>query len=691
MDALTFIINVKSEGAMSAVGSLKESFARLKGMADSVKSISLVNMVQGLQDTASAIKDAVTPGAQFEQGIADLSAITGVTGKDLEVLSEAARSMGKSAGIGASQAVEAFKLLASNIDIASIGGVKGLKELQKATITLSQAAGTTLPMAADTMSFALNQFQLPVSDAVRVINVLGAGAKYGAAEIPDLAAALKDAGSVAHNAGLSIEQATGAIEVLSQRGLKGSEAGNALRNVLLILQNSGLPGVNLKTQGLAGSLNAMKKYMGNTVLMAKLFGRENINAAQILISEAAAVDQMTEKVTGTNVAFEQADIRTNTYMHTVEMIRAKFDDFKISMFNLTGSFMPWVEVVSEGTAGLSKFLPAIYYGKELLSSTIGVVKILITNTRNMIACLEMATTAQEALNIAWITNPTGVIIAGAALLAGALYLLSRQTKELTAQQEMLNDLNGIASKSIAKERAETDRLFDALKRANPKSKERTEIIKEINDKYPELLKNIDLEKTGAEGIAAAYAKIVTEIDRKARADAAQTLLKDYYEKILTLTPLAEAEKKSNDAIRSRLSSTLQSGQYTSNREGIGLSAATNLATINETQEDELIRLKTKRDDLLNMIKADNFAPGTSTSTTTKKPTNIPNADDLKAAALNSISGDSHAVKNINITLGSLIKENTNVIDKGEMSLDRFEAMLRKTLMNVLNDANYAAQ
>jgi TP901 family phage tail tape measure protein len=398
-------------------GEVKDSFNTLNKQVSnfkfSLKQISFSAIAENVRNLSEAFSGAAQPGLDFEQKIADLSAITGLAGSDLDVLSEAAREVGKSSGLGAGQAAEAFKLLASNIDVTKIGGVNGLKALQKETITLSQAAGVDLPMAADTMSFALNQFNLPATEAARVINVLGAGAKFGAAEIPDLAESLKNAGSVANAAGVNIETTVGAIEVLSQNAIKGSEAGTALRNILLKLQTKDIPGVDLKTQGLSGALAKMTGMLDDTTQMEKIFGAENINAATILIKNAESVGDMTNRVTGTNVAYQQAEIRTKTYAHELEKVRAKMDDLKISFFNATGSLLPWSEFLFQALVPLSQMVP--------LFSAVGSAVGFFTNAQKMSAAwTKIATGAQWLWNAALNANPIGIAVAALAALGGAI-------------------------------------------------------------------------------------------------------------------------------------------------------------------------------------------------------------------------------------------------------------------------------
>jgi len=323
------------------------------------------NLADGISRLNDSMKAGIAPGAEFQQQIADLQAITGIAGKDLESLSETSRNVGISSGLGASQAAEAFKLLASNIDISTIGGVEGLKKLQQETIALSKASGVDLTTAANTMSSTINQFGFKATEASRVINVLGAGAKYGAAEIPDLSESLKEAGASANQAGVSLESTVGALEVLSQNAVKGSEAGTGLRNVITLLQTK--LGMDLSKMPLSDALSLLHPKLKDINFMTNTFGRENLATAQILISNSKAVGEMTEKVTGTQVAYEQAEIRSRTYGEEMKKIKARMDDLKISVFNVTGGFLPWVEIGSRSLVTISRMLPALAMMKDAFS------------------------------------------------------------------------------------------------------------------------------------------------------------------------------------------------------------------------------------------------------------------------------------------------------------------------------------
>ena len=86
--------------------------------------------------------------------------------------------------------------------------------------------------------------------------------------------------------------------------------------------------------------------------MAKTFGIANVASAQFLIQNAEAVAEMTDKVSGTATAFEQAEIRSSTWKHSMEVLAAKFENFKISMGNILGPMSGVASIVGDGIAQL---------------------------------------------------------------------------------------------------------------------------------------------------------------------------------------------------------------------------------------------------------------------------------------------------------------------------------------------------
>lgn len=424
-------VQVLEKNTVGSFNSIKNSIGRL----------SLNAVIEQINHVAESISELNKPAIDFNAQIADLSSITGIAGKDLEELSKTSKEVGKSSGLGASQAAEAFKLLASQISVDKIG-ISGLKELQKQTITLAQATGMDLPIAANAMASAINQFGLEAKDASRVINVLAAGSKYGAAEVPQLADAFKKAGAVAASAKLPLEALAGATEVLSQNATIGAEAGTALRNIILKMQTN--LGYDFSKITLSQALEELKPKLNDVTFLSKAFGMENMAAVQYLIQNAQAVDEMTKKVTGTNVALEQAEILNKTYAHQMAIVKAWVDDVKISIVEMTGPVLPAIEVFAGLGKTISGLLPIfslliklkalfnkqtyITIGNIIKESALWVKDIALKGLQA--TWTGIVTAAQWALNIAMDANPIGIIILAIGALIGLFVILKDKWRDL---------------------------------------------------------------------------------------------------------------------------------------------------------------------------------------------------------------------------------------------------------------------
>jgi tape measure domain-containing protein len=133
--------------------------------------------------------------------------------------------------------------------------------------------------------------------------------------------------------------------------------------------------------------------------------------------------------------------------------------------------------------------------------------------------------AQKLLNTTILKNPVMALLVGVSLLVGALVTMRRRAQEAS---DTLSRLNKTAGGYAAEEKSRLDVLFDRLKQTNPKSKERNELVKQLNELYPDVLKNMNLEKASLDQLEIAYNAIVVAIERKARARAYEEELVELY-------------------------------------------------------------------------------------------------------------------------------------------------------------------
>lgn len=489
-----------------------------------------------------ALGDLSQGGMNFGQSMADLSSITGIAGDDLKALGENARKVGQDSGLGAGTAARAYAILASQIDVATIG-MSGLNNLQEKSVTLAQASGMSIDAAATSLAGTINQFGLSANEAERVINVLAAGSKYGAAEIEELSQSFKVVGSAASAMGLTVEQSAGALEVLSKANLKGSEAGTALRNIILKL-NTEL-GVDLSRTSLGTALDALKPRLTDAAYLSKLFGMENIAAAQYLIQNSTAVEEMTQKVTGTSVAQEQAAVRTETTAHKMEILRAKVDDIKISFSNSLGPMSAYASVIGENAIVLASFYQigtgvASMFGKYHVAAKTAVIAQMGFNGvvnlgKRALYIYQMQVLAARAaivsttgvtrlMNIAIAASPYVIAAVAAVALGAAIYKIATRSSEAEKAQNRLNEAMSGMQKEVTTERLKLDALFAPLLNAKEGTDEWKRARDRIQETYGDYLQRLGIEEIKVDNARKAYDLLSEAIINTARARAGEKAL-----------------------------------------------------------------------------------------------------------------------------------------------------------------------
>jgi TP901 family phage tail tape measure protein len=285
------------------------------------------------------IKKFIGLNAEFGQSLANLSAITGATGKDLAFYEQQAKQIGKTTTLSASQAVKAFELMGSARP-ELLKNKEALAAVTREAVILAEASGLDLPTATQALAKAMNQFNIPANEAARVINVLAAGSKEGAEAIPGLTDAIKVMGTAAAMADISLEQTVGMIETLAEKGLSGAESGTQLRNVILKLQSEA-DRFNPKVVGMSKALENLGNANYSAAKLTEMFGLRNQQAAAILIQNREKFEKYTQAVTGTTVAYEQQSKKVDTikghwksFMSVLESAFLKGDKFRSMIINV---------------------------------------------------------------------------------------------------------------------------------------------------------------------------------------------------------------------------------------------------------------------------------------------------------------------------------------------------------------------
>ena len=179
------------------------------------------------------VVQSVRVAAEFEQAMADLRAVSGATGDQLERLSEQALKAGASTRFSATEAAGAqLELAKAGVTLADIqgGALDG-------ALSLAAAGNLEVADAATIAANAMNLFGLRGEDVTGIADALATAANVTTADVGDFGMALTQGGAAAKLAGLDFQQTTVFLEALAAAGVKNSDAGTSLKASLIQLLN----------------------------------------------------------------------------------------------------------------------------------------------------------------------------------------------------------------------------------------------------------------------------------------------------------------------------------------------------------------------------------------------------------------------------------------------------------------------
>lgn len=231
-------------GISKDISNVSKDFEGLKKVGEGISSIGK-KLTMGLTLPIAGIGVASAKTAMdFEAGMNEVSAITGATGNDLNELEKQAKQLGATTKFSAREAAEGMKYF----------GMAGYDTNQimsalPATLNLAAAGGTDLGMACDIVSDAMTGLGMSANETAKFADIMAATITNSNTSIELMGETLKYIAPVAGSLGIEMDDLSVAIGLMGNAGLKGSNAGTALR--------AGLTNLVKPTKEMK---NAMEKY-----------------------------------------------------------------------------------------------------------------------------------------------------------------------------------------------------------------------------------------------------------------------------------------------------------------------------------------------------------------------------------------------------------------------------------------------
>lgn len=397
---------------------------------------------------------AVKTAADFDSAMSKVAAVSGATGKDLDALRDKAREMGSKTKFSASEAAEAMNYMAmagwKTEDMLS--GIEGV-------MNLAAASGEDLATTSDIVTDALTAFGLSAKDSGHFADILAAASSNANTNVSMMGETFKYCAPIAGALGFSAEDTAEAIGLMANAGIKGSQAGTALRTIMNNLSGdvkicgSSIGEVTVATTNADGSMRDLSDILADCrTAFAGLTESEKAQAAESLVGKNAMsgflalmnagegdINKLSSAIENCDgCAAGMADTMNNNLEGQLTILKSQLQELAISFGEMLmpairtivgwiQKFVDWLNSMDEGTRKviITIALVAAAIGPVLIivGKVISAVGTIMTLVPKLMGIINAAKGVFAAFNAVCAANPYVLIIAAiVALVAAFIYL-----------------------------------------------------------------------------------------------------------------------------------------------------------------------------------------------------------------------------------------------------------------------------
>ena len=397
---------------------------------------------------------AVKTAADFDSAMSKVAAVSGATGSDLEALRDKAREMGEKTKFSASEAAEAMNYMAmagwKTEDMLS--GIEGV-------MNLAAASGEDLATTSDIVTDALTAFGLTAKDSGHFADILAAASSNANTNVSMMGETFKYCAPIAGALGFSAEDTAEAIGLMANAGIKGSQAGTALRTIMNNLSGdvkicgSSIGEVTVATTNADGSMRDLSDILADCrTAFSGLSESEKAAAAESLVGKNAMsgflalmnageadINKLSSAIDNCDgCAAGMAETMNDNLAGQLTILKSQLQELAISFGELLmpairtivgwiQKFVDWLNSMDEGTRKVivTIALVAAAIGPVLIivGKVISAIGTIMTIIPKLAGVINAAKGVIAAFNAVCAANPYVLIIAAiVALVAAFIYL-----------------------------------------------------------------------------------------------------------------------------------------------------------------------------------------------------------------------------------------------------------------------------
>lgn len=327
---------------------------------------------------------SVKVGADFDKSMSQVAATMGYTVEELhtkgseaqktyEALEKTARDLGKSTAFSAQEAAEGLNYMA----LAGYDADTSMRMLPQ-VLNLAAAGAMDLGRASDIVTDVQSALGLSIGDTEKLIDQMAKTSSKTNTNVEQLGEAFLTVGGTAKIMKGGTVEASAALGVLASAGIKGSEGGTALRNILNSISGSKFDksfkalGVEAydaqgKMRALPDILTDMNKVMGDMTdqekqnILSKTFNVRDLKSINALLAESPEKwGELTEAIENSEgAAGNMAEVQLDNLAGDVTKLKSAFGELQITVSDMDGGVLrTFVQGATEGINALTEILNA---------------------------------------------------------------------------------------------------------------------------------------------------------------------------------------------------------------------------------------------------------------------------------------------------------------------------------------------
>lgn len=511
-----------------------EGFTVMKGILADLAARAITKVVQGLTDLA---KKTIEAGSSFESGMANVAAISGATGEELEALTAKAEEMGAKTKFSATESADAFSYMAmagwKTEDM--LNGIEGI-------MALAAASGEDLATTSDIVTDALTAMGYKAGDAGRLADVMAAASSNANTNVKMMGQTFQYAAPIVGALGYSMEDTAVAIGLMANAGIKADKAGTALRSILTRLSappkecatameelgisltddEGNMKSLNDVIEDLRGAFKGLSSTQ-QTQKAKAIAGQEAMSGLLAVVNAAPEdFEKLTAAVENSNGAAQHmADVMNDNVDGALTLLKSNVESKMIRVFNsASGSMKDSINTMSDALDTVDwdkvgdkagKFAEAVAdlfsyivdNGDQVVSilGTIGSVILAVFAVNKVAAFIQSLYTMKTAFTALWAVmaaNPALVAVSALAALAAAIVALRKASDDAIKSEYGLNKEQETSISTSKRLKAQYDELDEARKKATDAVDKEFGYIKELKDEYNTLIDSNGEVKEGYE-------------------------------------------------------------------------------------------------------------------------------------------------------------------------------------------------